>query len=674
MTTMHDQQRCRGARLGECCRVAAAVSLLCLGTVGARAQRTPHIGYAYPAGGQQGKTFQVVVGGLYLNAISGAMVSGEGVTVTMVDYERPIQQKRVTELREALKQVRSEMGKARRQGLFQTPAEAMKLFSKLVEEQGFTLKELQQAAEYRRRKQDPKHQINPQLAETVTLEVSIAPEAAPGPRELRLGGRSGLSNPIVFDVGQLPEVNEPDSSPGFTWEFLSGEGRWKQAADRPEPVSKTLALPVLINGQILPGEVDRLRFRARQGQLVVAVVRARALMPYLADAVPGWFQATVALRDAKGTEVAYDDDFEFHPDPVLHYVIPRDGTYTLEIQDSIYRGREDFVYRIALGELPFLTGIFPLGGVAGQQAEVTLTGWNLPTNQLTVVPQADDSGSATLFVERDGIRSNPVRFTVGSLPEVMEQEPNNISASAQAVSLPVVINGRVGEAGDEDVFRFEGRAGQEVVAEVFARRLGSPLDSVLKLTDTSGVELASNDDHPDEAAGLTTHHADSQLRAVLPADGLYYLTLGDTQRQGGDAQVYRLQIAPPQPDFKLRVVPSSLSLRAGSSVPLTVHVLRAQGFTNDIELALQEAPAGFTLRNTRLTDETNVFQVTLKSATTVHVGEWDFQMEGRAGADGEEIIRAAVPADDMMQAFIYRHLVPAQEMKVAVTGRASKGK
>ena len=40
--------------------------------------------------------------------------------------------------------------------------------------------------------------------------------------------------------------------------------------------------------------------------------------------------------------------------------IPESGEYVLEIKDSIYRGREDFVYRITLGEEPFVTGIFPL--------------------------------------------------------------------------------------------------------------------------------------------------------------------------------------------------------------------------------------------------------------------------------------------------------------------------
>jgi hypothetical protein len=36
---------------------------------------------------------------------------------------------------------------------------------------------------------------------------------------------------------------------------------------------------------------------------------------------------------------------------------------------------------------------------------------------------------------------------------------------------------------------------------------------------------------------------------------------------------------------------------------------------------------------------------------------------------GKEVVHLAVPAEDMMQAFAYRHLVPAKELDVAVSGR-----
>ena len=119
------------------------------------------------------------------------------------------------------------------------------------------------------------------------------------------------------------------------------------------------------------------------------------------------------------------------------------------------------------------------------------------------------------------------------------------------------------------------------------------LDSVLKLTDAAGRQLAFNDDHEDKACGLITHHADSWLRAVLPSAGTYYLHLYDAQNQGGPEYAYRLRISPPRPDFDLRVVPSSINVRAGAAVPITVHALRRDGFNGPIDLELKDAPAGF---------------------------------------------------------------------------------
>jgi hypothetical protein len=45
------------------------------------------------------------------------------------------------------------------------------------------------------------------------------------------------------------------------------------------------------------------------------------------------------------------------------------------------------------------------------------------------------------------------------------------------------------------------------------------------------------------------------------------------------------------------------------------------------------------------------------------------RLEGHAIIQGQKVVHPAVPAEDMMQAFIYRHLVPAKDLKVAVIGR-----
>ncbi len=192
----------------------------------------------------------------------------------------------------------------------------------------------------------------------------------------------------------------------------------------------------------MPGDVDRYRFEARKGQQLIVAASARELIPYLADAVPGWFQAVVTLYDVTGRELAYDDDYRFHPDPVLHYEIPKDGEYILEIKDAIYRGREDFVYRVTLGELPFVTSIFPLGGPAGAATTVELKGWNLPMTRVTA--QGKDSGKCDLrsvIVDLGNHRSsinnqqsffNHVPFAVDTLPECLEKESNDSPQARRA--------------------------------------------------------------------------------------------------------------------------------------------------------------------------------------------------------------------------------------------------
>ena len=232
----------------------------------------------------------------------------------------------------------------------------------------------------------------------------------------------------------------------------------------------------------------------------------------------------------------------------------------------------------------------------------------------------------------------------------------------------MIVNGRIDAPGDWDVFRLEGHAGDEIVAEVLARRLDSPLDSVLKLTDATGTQLAINDDHEDKGSGLNTHHADSYIRVKLPANGTYYLHLGDAQRQGGGEFVYRLHVAAPQPDFDLRISPASISVRGGATVAVSVFALRMDGFTNEIKLALKGAPAGFTLDGARIPAGQDQVRVTITAPAVPTRTPIKLHLVGRANIAGKEITHPAVPAEDMMQAFAYRHLVPAQELQLAVSG------
>lgn len=628
--------------------VVLAAVLLGVAAAEVAAQRQPYLGYLYPAGGRQGAKFQAVLSGQYLDGVTNVVVTGGGVEGVVIEHIKPLNGRQITLLRDRLRNMQ--------QGLSKTP-KTNPIVSFVSEFNTNVLERLDRAAlekemeEIRRKLANPKNlrPPNPQLAEDVALRLNISPEATPGRRELRLRTAAGLSNPVTFYVGELPEHIEVEPRANPT----------EQGA--------TVSLPLVINGQILPGDVDRFRFRGRRGERLVLHVQARQLIPYVADAVPGWFQATVGLYDARGKELQYVDDFRFNPDPVLYYELPADGEYVIEIKDAIYRGREDFVYRITAGAVPFITSIHPLGGPVGKTTRVELKGWNLPQTFLEVTP--DTQGLHWLKVRGDRLESPPVPFAADTLPEAEETEPNHAPRTAQNVTLPVILNGRVERPGDVDVFAFDGRAGQQVVAEVTARRLHSPLDALLRLTDAQGRQLAVNDDHEDKASGLNTHHADAYLSFTLPADGRYYVHLSDTQQHGGPEHAYRLRLSAPRPDFELRIVPSSLNPRAGGSVPVTLHALRKDGFTNEIKVALKEAPKGFMLTGGRIPAGTNLARLTLTAPAVEQTNILHLVVEGRAQIDGQEVVRVAVPAEDMMQAFFYRHLVPAQEMQVAVLGR-----
>ena len=402
----------------------------------------------------------MVVGGQLLNGATNAYVSGTGVQAAVLEYAKPLTQREINELRQKLKELQDKRAVAQTNRTEYAPALAPGLTNAV-----WTVEDETMVREIREKlAASQKRQANPAIAETVTLRITLAPNAELGEHELRLKTQLGLSNPLVFCIGQVPEFDEKAATE------IKDVGFRKGMQTKPTRTEMNIALPATVNGQILPGGVARYRFPARSGQRLVIAAAARELIPYLADAVPGWFQASLSLLDAQGHELAYADHFRFHPDPVLYCEVPKDGDYVVEIRDTLYRGREDFVYRITIGELPFLTDVFPLGGQIGGLTTVKLTGWNLPVDSLAQVFKVPTTYAVS--AHGGGRVSNHVPFVADTLPECLNMETNNSPATAEPVALPIIINGRIDQPGHAHVYSFEGRAGQDIVTEVLARRLG----------------------------------------------------------------------------------------------------------------------------------------------------------------------------------------------------------
>ncbi|MCE5237143.1 PPC domain-containing protein [bacterium] len=633
------------------CALALLVSCAALAWGQSPRRGVPTAGYIYPAGGKQGTTVHVAVGGQNLAGVRAVHVGSAGVRGVAVDYARPLNRKQLRDVGEHLR-VLMRMRWAQLMGkpVTSKDEEDLKALEPLPDHpwlRGLDKKKLKELDDLRLRLFNPKAQPNAQLEEIAYLDLTIDAHAAPGLHDLRVETPNGLSDPVHFTVGSLPEVSEAEPN-------------------SMETAGTVLDLPVVLDGQVMPGDTDVWRFRARRGQKLTLTTQARSLVPYLADAVPGWFQATLTLYDAQGREVAFNDDYRFDPDPVIFYQVPQDGEYALEIRDSIYRGREDFVYRITVGEQPFVTSLFPPGGTVGKPLTAQLTGWNVPTAPVKLDTTAGGPTIRHVSWQWGNKRSNTVAYAVDDLTDSAEAEPNDTVASAQKVSWPLAVDGRVGKPGDVDAYRLEGRAGDELVVEVQARRLGSPLDSLVRVRDAAGRVTALNDDHDDKQATLLTHQADSWLSVKLPKAGAYTVLVSDAQAHGGEEYFYRLCLRAPHPDFALQIAPSSLKLDAGRTQVLEVHVLRLDGFSGPVELALGGMTGGFVLNGGRVGAGQDVVHATVTAPTEPPTGAVALQVVGKAQMGGATVTRTAAAADEMMQAFAYWHLVPAQEFAVVV--------
>lgn len=147
-------------------------------------------------------------------------------------------------------------------------------------------------------------------------------------------------------------------------------------------------------------------------------------------------------------------------------------------------------------------------------------------------------------VQTDEGLSNILLFSVGALPETSEAESelkepaekdrNDTIGSAQKIEPPMTINGTL-RGPDQDFYRLTARAGQRLVFEVEARRAGSAIDPTVRVLDSSGREVAVNND----AVGLGV---DCRVEVLFPAAGDYFVLVHDAKYSDQEQDFYRLKI------------------------------------------------------------------------------------------------------------------------------------
>lgn len=502
----------------------------------------------------------------------------------------------------------------------------------LISGDGITAEVLPQPAAMQKGKKKKKknadigEEDNLQLADAVKLRITVDADAKPGLRDFRLRLPKGVTNRLYFEVGQLPDVVENGK------EALS---------------ASSATLPVTFNGQIMRSDVDRFRFRAVKGQDLVIQLKGRVLIPYIADAVPGWFQPVMRLYGPDGSEVAFNDDYTFHVDPVIFFKVPKTGEYDIEVNDALYRGREDFVYRIDVGELPFITHISPLGCVAGKKTTVHLYGHNLRNNTIVLKPKSAGNHSISA-VGRDGILSNTVFFRAdtGDGGEIFEG----------SFAEPLQVHWYDFFADRQRQYRFC----------IYARRLGAPTDARITVYNENGDVVGDVDDSEDADDYMATHFADPDFTVKLKK-GLYRIRVVEAQGRSGEAYSYRLSVGSAEPDFALNIEPPIVSVPAGGTGVFNVLLTRKQKFGGKVDLEVKGLPSGFKVSGCSIPKGSKKTIISVTAPADADTCVLSPDVVGYASSrDGDEIVRHGVPAESMMQAFYYTHLMPMEEFRMEV--------
>ncbi len=243
----------------------------------------------------------------------------------------------------------------------------------------------------------------------------------------------------------------------------------------PEPhaspgAGHTLKLPATIVGTIArAGEMDWYRFTAIAGQEIgVRVTKFNSSK----------LEPTLVLADGEGRILAESEN------SFLGYQLADGGTFALGIRDRDYRGEATMTYRLHVGDLPVVTGVFPAGIQRGTEADIHVEGVNLGNGRTVHIrAPAEASPGSNLPVPvmtPQGPALGSPSLVVGEFAE---------TTGGGVIPVPGTANGRVGADGASEIWRFSAKKGQPLLLEVHARRLGSPLDSTLEILGSDGKLL-----------------------------------------------------------------------------------------------------------------------------------------------------------------------------------------
>ncbi|MCH7689040.1 MAG: PPC domain-containing protein [Planctomycetes bacterium] len=402
-------------------------------------------------------------------------------------------------------------------------------------------------------------------AKAKKLSVTIPPEATPGLCWIRLFNAEGASALKAFIIGTLEEISE------------------KEPNNRLSDAQRLESSRAVVNGVLSrTGEVDTFAVELKKGETLVASMLANRM---LASPMDGILQ----IVSSRGFVLEQNDD-EFGFDPQIVFTAQQDGLYYIRTfafpatpNSSIrFSGASNYVYRLTITTGPFADHAFPLAFNRNAESRRQLFGWNVPDDFNGFEMSVDENSNTTVLHHPELANTLSLRLTPH--PVAVEKEPNN-AAAPQIVSLPVTLTGRIDRPGDVDSYRFAAKKGEKLLFRVESRKLGYPLDPVLRLFDSAGKLLKEQETR---SRGVF----DEQLAYTMPAEGDYRLDVSDLYSAGGLRYVYLLTLEHQQPNYSLALKADAFQITPGKPLEIPVTVNREYGFADEIEISVAALPAG----------------------------------------------------------------------------------
>jgi len=434
------------------------------------------------------------------------------------------------------------------------------------------------------------------------LNIVVAADAPEGPALLRCHNGDGASDPAIFRLTSSEILAEVEPNDDFR---------------KPQPLG---VATVGVNGRLdKSGDVDSYGVELAAGQTLVARLNAYVL------ASP--FDGVMRLLDEAGTQVAWNHDFGDTLDPRLVWTAPKAGKYIIQVFGFAYpagseiqfTGSARCVYWVEVTNGPIVGHTVPLSLAVGGANQVKLAGWNLPAPLeagLEVSAPAAPRAAMPL----------PVGPEVGGLAEgipvargvsILEAEPNDKVDAAHPLSIPFDVTGTYGKAMDQDRFAFQAIKGGLHLFQILSSQLGFLTDPWLAIEESSGKELARNDDSPSN---------DPQIVWQAPADGVYVVATGNLIRRGGDDLLYRLVALPESPRIEATAAASSLLLEAGKTNKFTIATRRRHGHSADTALTVSGLPSGVTCATANIPPKDGEVSLEFVAASDAPAFSGEFQV------------------------------------------------